>query len=254
MDKEIRAVIFDLGGTLIEYAGAYQTWPELETPGFAAAYAALEEGGTAVPSFAQFRDAGFAILPARWQRATEGAANLRLVDLLAEITAELAITAPEALIEAAADRYQTAVCGQALPLEAAQETLTAVQAQGYRLGLLSNTMFTGAAHEADLQRFGLDGYFEATLFSADAAKWKPAAAPFEQLLHELQVAPQQAVFVGDSPVHDVAGGKAAGMWTIYLRASDRFGEPGAVQPDATIHHLRELPGVLARWRGENGRG
>ena len=33
MDRHIEAVIFDLGGTLIEYAGPYRSWPELETPG-----------------------------------------------------------------------------------------------------------------------------------------------------------------------------------------------------------------------------
>lgn len=254
MAKDIRAVIFDLGGTLIEYAGSYDTWPELETPGFEAAYTSLTEAGVSLPPFEAFRAQGFAILPRRWQGATEGRANLRLVDLLAEVLAGLHVTAVPQSVAKAAERYQTAVCRQAYPIEAALKTLTAVQAQGYRLGLLSNTMFSGAAHKADLRRFGLDGYFDATLFSADAAKWKPSPAPFEHLVEELAITPQQAVFVGDSPVHDVAGGRAAGLWTIYFRANDRFGEPGAFQPDATISHLSQLPDVLAVWAGGDDRG
>ena len=43
--RDIRAVIFDLGGTLIEYAGSYLHWPELETPGFMAAYEHLNGQG-----------------------------------------------------------------------------------------------------------------------------------------------------------------------------------------------------------------
>jgi FMN phosphatase YigB (HAD superfamily) len=108
-------------------------------------------------------------------------------------------------------------------------------------------MFTGAAHEADLRRFGLDGYFDATLFSADVDKWKPTGAPFKHLLDALRVSPSQAVFVGDSPEHDVVGGKGAGLWTVYIRANERFGEPGAAQPDATITALNQLPGLLSGW-------
>jgi putative hydrolase of the HAD superfamily len=248
MEKDIQAVIFDLGGTLIEYAGVYMNWPELETPGFEAAYQFLDENSVALPPFVDFRAAGFAILPGRWQAATQGRGNLRLVDLLREVLSNLALTdVPGGVVSAAAERYQTAVCSQAIPLDQAQETLAAIKEQGYRLGLLSNTMFTGAAHEADLRRFGLDGYFETMLFSADVDKWKPTDAPFRYLLDALQVRPSQAVFVGDSPEHDVVGGKEAGLWTIYIRANERFGEPGAVQPDATITALNQLPDLLAGW-------
>ena len=67
-----QAIIFDLGGTLIEYAGPYATWPALETPGLQAAYGHLQAHGVALPTFAAFRDAGFAILPGRWQAAVDG--------------------------------------------------------------------------------------------------------------------------------------------------------------------------------------
>ena len=59
--------------------------------------------------------------------------------------------------------------------------------------------------------------------------------------------PDNAVFIGDSPVHDVVGGKAAGLYTIYFHSSDRFGEPDGEQPDATIHQLDELPLLLSHW-------
>ncbi len=250
MAKDLQAVIFDLGGTLIEYAGSYLHWPELETPGFAAAYDCLEGRRLRLPRFEEFRRAGFAILPGRWQAATEGERNLRLVDLLTEVLDEVGVgNVKQTWVQEAAERYETAVCLQAYPLEAARETLAAVKDQGYRLGLLSNTMFRGAAHEADLRRFGLDGFFEATLFSADVDKWKPTPAPFQHLLARLGVTPSQTVFVGDSPGHDVVGGRDAGLWTVYLRANERFGEPGEVQPDATIAGLAELPGLLAGWKG-----
>jgi HAD superfamily hydrolase (TIGR01509 family) len=242
----IDAIVFDLGGTLVEYAGPYGTWPELETPGLQAAYDHLVAQNGRLPEFARFRDAGFALLPGRWETAVAGGQNLRLLDLLGDILhtccGQNGIQ-PGWLVEAA-ELYQAAICAQAHPLPGAAETLAQVKAAGYKIGLLSNTMFTGAAHIADLRRFGLDGYFDAMLFSADAGKWKPQPDPYWHVLEELGVAPERAIFVGDAPEHDIVGAHAAGMRAILIRSSQRFHLPPHLTPDATIHQLDELPGVL----------
>jgi FMN phosphatase YigB (HAD superfamily) len=85
------------------------------------------------------------------------------------------------------------------------------------------------------------------LFSADLNMWKPNAAPYNYLLQELGTAPANTVFIGDSPHHDIVGGKGAGLFAIYFRSSERFGEPDGVQPDATIFRLDELPRLLDNW-------
>ncbi len=245
----IEAVIFDLGGTLIEYTGPYDAWPALETPGLQAAYDYLEQQGGQLPEFAVFRDTGFAILPGKWETAVSGGQNLRLVDFLSDIVhtccAANGIQPP--WLVTAADLYQTALCSQAHPLAGAQETLAALKDAGYKLGLLSNTMFTGAAHINDLRRFGLDSYFDVMLFSADAAKWKPQPTPYWHVLGELGVDPANAVFIGDAPEHDIVGAHAAGMRAVLIRASQRFHLPDWLTPDATIENLLELTAVLADW-------
>lgn len=244
----IEAVIFDLGGTLIEYAGLYRYWPELETPGLEVAYEHLRSKGIALPPFTAFRDSAFARLPGRWQEATDGKRNLRLVDFLAELLeANSVADVPSDWIAEAAQVYQSTICAQGVMIDGAHDTLADLKEQGYKIALLSNTMFEGSVHVADLQRFNLDPYFDAMLFSADLNMWKPNAAPYLYLLDRLQAAPANAVFIGDSPHHDVAGGKEAGMHTVYFRSSDRFGEPDDVQPDATIDHLNELPHMLSGW-------
>jgi HAD superfamily hydrolase (TIGR01509 family) len=245
----IEAVVFDLGGTLIEYVGPYASWPELETPGLRAAHEYLMGRDGRLPEFAVFRDTGFALLPGRWETAVVGQQNLRLLDFLSEILhtcyGENGIQ-PEWLA-AAAELYQAAICSQAIALPGAQETLAQVKAAGYKIGLLSNTMFTGVAHIADLRRFGLDGYFDAMLFSADVNKWKPRPDPYWHVLEELGVAPERAVFVGDAPEHDIVGAHAAGMRAVLIRSHQRFQLPPNLTPDATIYHLAELPDVLAQW-------
>ncbi len=248
---DIQAIIFDLGGTLIEYAGPYASWPELETPGLKAAYASLQGNGMAMPEFDLFCSAGFEILPGRWQLATRGLRNLRLQDFLVEILQSCDVQGLDAAaVPEAANLYEAAICAQALPIDGAEEVLALLKEQGYKIGLLSNTMFTGQAHIADLERFSLDGYFDAMLFSAEAGKWKPSAEPYLDLLDQLQVGPQKGVFIGDDPANDMVGGQSAGMRTILMRANQRFHQPENVFPDAEITHLSELPSVLAGWSNE----
>ncbi|MFQ5401440.1 MAG: HAD family hydrolase [Anaerolineae bacterium] len=243
----LRAIIFDLGGTLIEYAGEYARWPDLETPGFAAAYRHLNQNGYHLPEFERFKRIGFAMLPGRWQAAVRGEKNLRLVDLLDGVLGELGVTGvPHPLLEEAAERYQHAICAQARPVPGGREVLGQLKARGFQLGLLSNTMFTGAAHRADLERFGLAPFFDTMLFSADLNKWKPTPAPFRHVLSELGVEPGAAVYIGDDPASDVVGAKRAGMRAIHFQSSQRFGAAD-VAPDAQIQGLDELPPLLTRW-------
>lgn len=247
----IQAILFDLGGTLIEYAGPYAHWPELETPGLQIAYSTLQEKGVPMPPFDAYQEKAFVMLPERWKMATLGERNLRLVDLLAEILATFGIQGiPVDWVAAAAERYQEAICSQATMIAGAPQILTWMKAQGYQIGLLSNTMFSGAAHIADLRRFDLDGYFDATLFSADAGMWKPSPAPYLELLTRMGVPAEQGVFIGDDPFNDILGGNRAGLKTIHIKSSGRFQAADGVHPDAVIDDLGQLPEQLALWSNE----
>ncbi|MCB9433597.1 MAG: HAD family hydrolase [Ardenticatenaceae bacterium] len=243
----IEAVVFDLGGTLIEYAGEWTAWPDLETPGFAAAYGYLQAQGTVLPSFDTFREAGFGLLPLRWRGATRGERNLRLAELLGEVTAACGVAVPLAQLFQASKQYEQAISGQAHLMPHARETLALLKWQGYKLGLLSNTMFTGEGHIADLRRYGLLEFFDALLFSADVDKWKPNPEPFWHVLADLGVeAAETAVYVGDDPASDVVGGRSAGMLTVFCVGNGRFPQPDHVIPHAKIDDLAVLPSLLER--------
>ena len=244
----VETVIFDLGGTLIEYAGEYEHWPELETPGFAAAHKTLSQNGHTVPEFELFRQAGFSHLPRMWQAATRREANLQVQALLGAALAELGSHhfADEDLL-AAAEAYGAAIQAQAFLIEGALAAVTAVKEAGYKVGLVSNTMFPGTMHREDMARFGLLDHFDTTLFSADVNKWKPNADPFLHVLEALGMRPETAVYVGDDPASDMVGGQAAGLRTIYFPSSQRFAKPDGVQPDGEISSLAELLPLLSNW-------
>lgn len=246
----IRAVIFDLGGTLIEYAGEFRTWPELEEPGLNAAYAVLDKHGLKLPKTKDFRSKAYEILPDRWRQATDGKKNLTVADLILDALNQLGIESPpDRILDMAAEHYERAFCERAVAVPYGRETLAKLRANGYALGLISNTMFSGKAHLQDLERFELADYFDTLLFSADVNKWKPNRAPFHHVMSALRSTPESTVFVGDDPGADVVGARRAGMHVVHFKSSDRFPAAGGTLPDAVIDDLRQLTSVMRYMNG-----
>ena len=158
----------------------------------------------------------------------------------------------ETWIDSAVQAYELFTCGRTATMPHAQTTLAELRGQGYKLGLISNTMFSGRAHISDLEKFGMRDYFDVMLFSGDVNLWKPRAETFHHVLDQLGVTPEQAVFVGDDPASDVVGGRNAGMWTVHYHANDRFPTPKGVEPHAQIQALSELLAVVRQWGNSRG--
>lgn len=242
---KIKAVIFDLGGTLVEYGGRFSKWPDLEVPGLTAAHNYLASVNVPAGPIEAFIEAGFEILPRRWSLATKGQVNLTVNSFIADILVRVNCSRVEQGQLAAASRlYERAICAEARPLPHGEETLRTLKNQGYKLGLLSNTMFTAQAHLKDLRKFNLASYFDAMLFSSEANMWKPNGEPFECLLDDLGVAAESTVFIGDDPAADIVGGQNAGLKAVHYKSSDRFVSPNGVVPDAVVHSLNEVPSLL----------
>ncbi len=125
----------------------------------------------------------------------------------------------------------------------AAEALHELKLRGISLGLVSNTMRTpGAVLRKILERRGLLDYFSVITFSDECGIRKPDPEIFRMTLERIGVAPAEAVHVGDDPVLDVRGARAAGMRVIQMYVEGY--EPPGQRPDGTIRRLDELPGAL----------
>lgn len=209
-------ILFDLSGTLINYRGSVVGWEAMERLGFTAVCELLHANGhqATIPDVDLFHSAAFQQLKAAWHDTVSGQRNLHLHELLREAVEAQGITPDDALIEQAILRYTAAISAGARPCLGAEETLRALKAQGRKIGLISNTMWPGHLHHADLQRFGLAPYLDVELYSADAGAWKPSAEVFYLALDRLGSTPDRALFVGDNPLDDVVGAHNAGMRSV----------------------------------------
>jgi putative hydrolase of the HAD superfamily len=123
------------------------------------------------------------------------------------------------------------------------ETLDTLRSRGYRLACVTNRAFGGPAFVDEVEQLGLTPYFESLAVSCEVGYMKPHKLLFEHALGELGVSGSEALHVGDSLVADVRGAQALGMTAVWRVPRKKLDEPSGIQPDFTIHTLRELLGL-----------
>jgi HAD superfamily hydrolase (TIGR01509 family) len=110
---------------------------------------------------------------------------------------------------------------------------------GLTIGLISNTQRCLTSFQ---QHFDLEGLFAVAISSADHGYMKPHPSIFEAALREAGVLPAEAVMVGDSVPHDVAGARRLGMRAVLVSRSGQVRDCPSDVP--VIRTLRELPRLL----------
>jgi HAD superfamily hydrolase (TIGR01662 family) len=111
--------------------------------------------------------------------------------------------------------------------------------RGIRLGLISNSHRSLTSFES---HFELDGLIAVTVSSAEHGFMKPHPGIFQAALDQMQVRADQAVMVGDSLAHDIAGARLVGMRAILLARGGTPPAPG--DGGEVIRSLGELETVL----------
>lgn len=248
-----RALLFDLGSTLIYFTGEPS---EVFRDSLAALYASLQSAGISLERqtfLSEFQSRLEAYYSERESEFIEHTTAYLLKVILAGSgypdPAEDIIRPALAAMYAVTQQYW-----QADP--DAVTTLEALRQQGYRLGLVSN-----AADDADVQalvdKAGLRRYFEVILTSATLGIRKPNPRIFIQALDLLGFPAAQAAMIGDKLGADILGARNAGMFAIWFR---RYADTPAnedhldtIQPDATIDSLKELPALLESFAQPRGR-
>jgi HAD superfamily hydrolase (TIGR01509 family) len=153
-----------------------------------------------------------------------------------------------ALDACAAEIYQEwAACGHFQLYDDVLPVLQTLRARGFLLGLISNTH---RSLESFQSHFELEGLISAAVSSREHGFNKPHPSIFRTALRLLAVAPEEAVMVGDSYLHDIEGARMIGMRGVLLRRAAR----GPLAPEdrqaatseavPVISSLAELPALL----------
>jgi putative hydrolase of the HAD superfamily len=245
----IQVVLFDLGGTLLHYDQPPENSMDALNAKALRAFlaAAVKAGGrVANPELA-------ARAVARMAAALEAKAVRTHYANTAETIIQEGLEAvnvrlPAQAFDAGLAAYYDAISAVVKPVEGNPcAVLARLTEQGRGLGLVSNTSWSAASHDADLERFGMLEYLPVRVYSSAFGMVKPHPTIYRQALDRLDVAPAEAVFVGDKLNVDVAGPQKIGMHAVLLASPFREEEDPEIVPDARIGVIDDLPGVLEAW-------
>lgn len=96
----------------------------------------------------------------------------------------------------------------ALPFEGVAETLQKIKDHGIIQAVVSSKMHK--QYEIDVVQNGLHLFMETAVLAEDTEKHKPDPAPLLLCLHRLNLSPEEAIYIGDSP-SDCTAACRAGM-------------------------------------------
>jgi putative hydrolase of the HAD superfamily len=242
-----RAVIFDLGGTLVYWPG----WDDDAPRRWALAYDHLVGSlpGRDWSSRDDFVTALREAEAAHWRRVENEHWSGPPSGVVHDGFRRLGVHAGEDAILAVLDGYARAVDGWARVFPDAAPTLRLLRERGYRLGLLSNTWWAAEWHNADLAAHGLADLLDEIVYTSDLPHSKPHPSVFRDVADRLGATPAQCVMVGDRMIDDVSGALGVGMRGVWKANTSPWPRPREIIPTAAIELLQELPELLRGWGG-----
>jgi putative hydrolase of the HAD superfamily len=230
----IRAVLFDLGGTLVDERD-YDGWAELarrfyldfDPDALTHAFQEVERETDAEP-LAGDRDAKIVEF---WRRV-------------------LARASEKDVTTATAEKFVRAIRAEELPVRLFSDTrrcLEELRSARRELGVVSNS--TSEAHvRRILDRAGILDYFSRVVSSGTEGVAKPDPEIFRRAIRRMNVTPGEALYVGNLAFTDAKAAAAAGLHAVWLNRDGM--EVGDDPPE--IMSLLEVPLWVTRIeRGES---
>jgi putative hydrolase of the HAD superfamily len=222
----IRAVLFDLGGTLVDFhdyghwaALARRCLVEVEEEPIAHAYHEIErETDTREPVSP----------PEFWRRVLSRASDREVTPAVAARFLEFERDQP----------------GFHRLYSDSRRCLDELRAQGRRLAIVSNSRSEAGIRQV-LHRTGILPYFERVLSSGTEGVEKPNPEIFHRALRRMDLPPSDAFYVGNLAFTDAGAAAEAGLHSVWLnRAGTGFGDG---PPEITS--LLEVPLWVRRLEG-----
>jgi HAD superfamily hydrolase (TIGR01509 family) len=241
----IQAVIFDLDDTLLDWSQQTNWLSNVSGPHIQNVYNYLATNGNSLPErevlFQNYQD----VIINSWREAKKTWAGVSFECVLTECIKISGVSVDEIDMHEVLLAFDWGTVPDVTLFDDTIPVLDILRQQGYKIGLVTNSMMPMWMRDIELQEYGILDYFDARVTSGDVGHMKPHPAIYERVLELLEVEVETAVFVGDRPANDIAGANAVGLTSVWMNPPHVDYELGDVIPDYEITTLQELLPILA---------
>ncbi|MFA5943810.1 MAG: HAD-IA family hydrolase [Candidatus Thermoplasmatota archaeon] len=226
---EIKAVLFDLDNTLVDFLRMKRTASD-------AAARAMVAAGADFPFSAD--EAGDILFGEYLQDIEGDAVFASFLRKNHQQKLSLSQHNVDRITAHAVNAYLKTKMLHTEPYAGVRRTLLHLTRKGLRLGVLTDAPRFKAYQRLDSA--GLVDFFDFVLTFTDSNERKPHEKTFRAALDLFGLPPHQVLMVGDWPEKDMAGAKAAGMHTAWAQ----YGKPGAPVPPEADHTLASAEDLI----------
>ncbi len=242
--RQIKAVIFDLDDTLIDWSKQTMKWDVFHLSRVEKARNYLLAEGHSIPELKKFYDVVRQRIRQVWDEARKEWIIPSMSEVMCQILIELEVAVEDVRMNALLAEYNWGVFPGVVPFDDTHEVLNNLRQQAYKIGLVTNSIFPMWMRDVELEAYSIIDFLDARLTSGDVGYLKPHPQIYHRILEMLDVQPEQAVFVGDRPQNDIAGANAVGLTSVLMAPPHLKRELDGVVPDHTISSLTELLPIL----------
>ncbi|MEC5426093.1 HAD-IA family hydrolase [Virgibacillus sp. C22-A2] len=134
--------------------------------------------------------------------------------------------------------YITEFHNSCIPFSNLISTLESLKNSSIRLGMITNGM--GQFQMDNIRSLGIEDYFDTILISEWEGMKKPNPEIFQKALSQVNVSPNESMYVGDHPENDVQGAMNIGMLGVWKKDLHW----NNVEADFIVDDLKELQLII----------
>lgn len=245
----LKAVLFDLDDTLIDWSGVHTEWAAYEYSFLRRVFEYICQDVHPLPEMQPFVDEFYRRTREGWSNGRSTFLAPNLGSILVEAAEAAGVPAGQLSVRDCLEAYGWCAVPGCRTFPEVPEVLGLLRDHGIKVGIVTNAYQPMWVRDVEIAQHGLLDYFpDCRISAADVGYLKPHPAIFKAALDQLNIEPGEAVFVGDNPTADVAGAQAAGLQAV-LRVTHTLPPmlSGLIVPDAAVNSLEELPPILDKW-------
>ncbi len=245
----LKAVLFDLDDTLIDWSGFEGDWLAMERRHLRNVSDFIVEQGHPLDDFDAYFGEFRSRFIAAWTDARDSLNAPHIGRLIMSAAEAMGVPAGSLSMDSCLEAYGWGVAPGTRIFPEVPEVLAKLRAHGVKVGIVTNAHQPMILRDVELYSHQLIEYFPSCRISAaDAGVVKPHPAIFQQALDCLGVSVENTVFVGDDLGADIVGAQGIGMRAV-LRITPRTDgkDTDGIIPDGQIRTLFDLLDLLDSW-------